>query len=45
MKLEFMYIGHVSEVVEEIWCETCQTFSSDRSSLVGDYNICRVILK
>ena len=25
-----------SEVVEEIWCETCLNFSSDRSSLVGD---------
>lgn len=34
-----------SEVVEEIWCETCRKFSSDRSSSVGDYNICRVILK
>ena len=25
-----------SEVVEEIWCETCRKFSSDRSSSVGD---------
>ena len=25
-----------SEVVEEIWCETCRNFSSDRSSSVGD---------
>ena len=25
-----------SEVVEEIWCETCRKFSSDRFSSVGD---------
>ena len=25
-----------SEVVEEIWCETCRNFSSDRSSSVDD---------
>ena len=25
-----------SEVVEEVWCETCRNFSSDRSSSVGD---------
>ena len=25
-----------SEVVEEVWCETCRNFSSDHSSSVGD---------
>ena len=25
-----------SEVVEEVWCETCRHFSSDHSSLVDD---------
>ena len=25
-----------SEVVEEVWCETCRDFSSDRSSSIGE---------
>ena len=40
---KFSKLEGQTEVVDEIWCETCRKFSSNHSSLVGDYNICHAI--